>query len=151
MEDFLYAIRGFDGFFYYVFAIICIILIMAIIGYLMERDQLLKLEEANRQSETPVHDDAPSVIPLVEEAKEITPSPVEDMIKPKVPEVIDFNQSVVAKASNPENTSSAEAVIPEIVPSQDTVTDMKEGTEPSLNGVLELNSSDVLSSEDPSK
>ncbi len=110
MEDLLYALRDFDGFWYYVTALVCVILIMAIIGFLMERSELQKQEVDLPKEEKGKKEEIPSS----------TPTPMVQDTTPTGPTVMDFSAissaptTPIVEAPNPNPTSSV--VAPPVTP-----------------------------------
>lgn len=90
MKKVLEFIVNFDGFFYYLFAVICVILIMAIMGYLMERAGK-KLEK--EQLAVKLNDDLSRNDQLKpEEAVEtVKPNTDNNYGNPKATDIIDFS------------------------------------------------------------
>ncbi len=121
MEDFLYALRSFDGFWYYVTALVCVILIMAIIGFLMERSELQKQEVDLPKEEKGTKDETAST----------TPTPMVQDTTPTGPTVMDFSAVSTAPTTpvveelfaNPSPTSSVAATpVTPVAPVTQTLT-----------------------------
>lgn len=138
MEDFLYALRDFDGIGYYLTAILCVVLIMAIIGFLMERVRLreehlllAKEDEISKKKEN-----VTSTLTDLHMQSDIR-SVLDNSVTP-VNGIIDFtvhSNSSMTNTNTSSNTSSAT-----------TATSVENVEEDVLNSetlpVLELNSSD---------
>ena len=96
MDTFLYALRSFDGPFYYITAVLCVIFIMAIIGFLMERS--LKMEEAEALKRAGAFN-----VDLSTENNQVEQQAVEDIMKPVTPGIIDFTESTKKEEAPLEN------------------------------------------------
>ncbi len=105
MMDFLYALRSFDGFWYYLTAIICVILIMAVLGFLMERSQMMA--EKEMEDELSSKEDSTPLMNATSNA------PVQDVLQttPKGSNVLDLSSSGPVNNSAPTNVSAPQQVI----------------------------------------
>ncbi|MEG2283007.1 MAG: hypothetical protein RSB99_00055 [Bacilli bacterium] len=90
MKKVLEFIVNFDGFFYYLFAVICVILIMAIMGYLMERagKKLEKEQLAVKLNDNLSRNDQLKPEEVVETVK---PNADNNYGNPKATDIIDFS------------------------------------------------------------
>ena len=98
-----------DGPLYIIVVIVSIILIMAIIGFIMERKRFAK-DAANKVA----HVDT-NVAPIPEPVPEVKvekPKPAKKAAKPKDKEVIDFTPAPEAPAKSGKKTASVNTEIP---------------------------------------
>ena len=127
--DFFYMIRSFDGFWYYLTAVVCVVLIMAIIGFLMERSQV------QAEAELMQNNDLSSNLGMNPDSSEMLP----ETIAPVLQGVVDFSapsaltpldeteaipktgnteSEIVDFSNNPEpspETTPTDATVPEVV------------------------------------
>lgn len=109
MDTFLYAIRSFDGPLYYITAILCVIFIMAIIGFLMERS--LKEEEKAALERAGAF-----TVDLTTEKQESEAESAEKLMQPTTPGIIDFTESVQKREVQEELTTSPSPLEVEVAP-----------------------------------
>lgn len=112
MDTFLYALRSFDGPLYYITAVICVIFIMAIIGFLMERSLKMEEAEALKKSDTSID----GVIEVSrDEALNTETQAAEEMTHPITPGIIDFTETTKKEETPTENLVTSPS-IPEVEP-----------------------------------
>ena len=132
--EFFYMIRSFDGFWYYLTAVVCVVLIMAIIGFLMERSQV------QAEAELMQNNDLSSNLGMNPDSSEMLP----ETIAPVLQGVVDFSapsaltpldeteaipktgnteSEIVDFSNNPEpspETTPTDATVPEVVSFDET-------------------------------
>lgn len=153
MEDFLYALRNFDGIGYYLTAILCVVLIMAILGFLMERAQLREEKLILAKTDENSKKQKNTSSPLLNSNMQSDDSSVLNNSMTPVNGVIDFtipsntsmtNTNSSTSASSVSTETSVENVASNGVTSNSSVNNV---TEEVLNSevppVLELNSSEL--------
>lgn len=140
--DFLYALRAFDGFWYYFTAVLCIIFMMAIIGFLMERYQIQKEKDALSSL-----DDKKEVVNTFSNVDSV-PTTENEVVSPVNTEVIDFSQlkpveeEEVPKENDFKEIEEMAPVIPDIILENNPV--LEESPKVSEPFVLDLTSGEVI-------